>query len=66
MYDPFGKQGDGVEQAAEAMSDDELDGAIAALHVRERWLLIAGDIDSARQVAMDKSICLCVRANRSH
>lgn len=64
VHDQFHDPGLSVEQAAAAMTDVELDAAIAALHERERRLLIAGDVDGARQVAMDKSICLSVQARR--
>lgn len=64
MDEIFDAQGNDVEQAAMAMTDDELDAAITALHARERRLLIDGDVDSARQVAMDKSVCMSVQARR--
>ncbi|WP_404316219.1 hypothetical protein [Prescottella equi] len=64
MHDQFHDPGQSVAQAAAAMTDVELDAAIAALHERERRLLIAGDVESARQVAMDKSVCLSDQARR--
>ncbi|WP_213930111.1 hypothetical protein [Rhodococcus sp. B50] len=36
-----------VGDAADAMTDDELETAIAALHARERELLVAGDSEAA-------------------
>ncbi|MFX1787058.1 hypothetical protein [Prescottella equi] len=53
-----------VKRAAEAMSDEELDAAIDALHARERRLLIGGNVDQARGVAADKMICLSVLQHR--
>ncbi|MCD2114029.1 hypothetical protein LQ384_23215 [Rhodococcus rhodochrous] len=36
-----------IEDAADAMTDDELKTAITALHARERELLVAGDSEAA-------------------
>ena len=36
-----------IGEAADAMTDDELETAIAALHAREQELLIAGDSEAA-------------------
>lgn len=52
-----------VGQAAVAMSAAERATAIAALHRREWELLVAGDLDTARQTAVDKAILLSVHAN---
>ena len=36
-----------LDDAADAMTDDELETEIAALHARERELLVAGDSETA-------------------
>nr|AVR64912.1 hypothetical protein pRERM330c [Prescottella equi] len=51
-----------VVRAASEMNTWELEQAIAALGARERELLIAGDVEAARQIAADKMVCLSVRA----
>lgn len=51
---------DPVAAAGAAMTSEERAAAIAALHTRERALLLAGDLDAARRTAMDKSILLSI------
>ncbi|MBM4608127.1 hypothetical protein GS416_05490 [Rhodococcus hoagii] len=50
-----------VVRAASEMNTWELEQAIAALGAPERELLIAGDVEAARQIAADKMVCLSVR-----
>ena len=40
--------------AADAMTDDELETAIAALHTRERAFLVAGDVAAATNLMRTK------------
>lgn len=53
-----------VHAAAWAMDDHELARAIQALSDRERDLLAAGDVDAAREVAVDRDICVAVSERR--
>ncbi|MGW3485520.1 hypothetical protein [Rhodococcus indonesiensis] len=46
-----------IGDAADAMSDDELEQAIAALHARERELLITGDSTAAFGLIGTKFTC---------
>jgi len=43
--------------AADAMTDDELETAIAALHTRERAFLVAGDVAAASNLVRTKFGC---------
>lgn len=47
------------------MTNVELDATIAALHGVNDALSVTGDAEGARQVAMDKAVCLSVPARRS-
>lgn len=53
-------ESDPVLGAAEEMTRDELERAVEALGARERELLLAGDVASAREIALDKWLCLSV------
>ncbi|KSZ56011.1 hypothetical protein Z045_25625 [Rhodococcus pyridinivorans KG-16] len=54
-----------VESAAEAMTDEELDTAIAALHAREHELLTAGHGEAASSLN-DTKIVLQAILDRRH
>lgn len=45
-----------IETAAQAMTDAELETAIAALHARERELLADGDCEAASSLAQTKFV----------
>lgn len=53
-----------IGDAADAMTDDELEQAIAALHARERELLIAGDSAAAFDLMGTKFVLLSTLDNR--
>ena len=53
-----------IGDAAAAMTDDELETAIAALHARERDLLIAGDSNEAFDLMATKFVLLSTLDNR--
>ncbi|UZF48501.1 hypothetical protein [Rhodococcus rhodochrous] len=53
-----------IGDAADAMTDDELETAIAALHARERELLVAGDSEAASALMGTKFVLLS-RGSRS-
>ncbi|MGB3773398.1 MAG: hypothetical protein WBF79_07730 [Rhodococcus sp. (in: high G+C Gram-positive bacteria)] len=50
-----------VSDAVDAMTDDELDGAIRALTSRQREMLVAGNVDAAWAATLDLEHCLAVR-----
>lgn len=53
-----------IGDAAAAMTDDELETAIAALHARERDLLVAGDSDEAFDLMATKFVLLSTLKGR--
>ncbi|MCT7293873.1 hypothetical protein NVV99_23490 [Rhodococcus sp. PAE-6] len=53
-----------IGDAADAMTDDELEQAIAALHARERELLIAGDSAAAFDLMGTTFVLLSTLDNR--
>ncbi|WP_413769004.1 hypothetical protein [Rhodococcus pyridinivorans] len=53
-----------IGDAAAVMTDDELETAIAALHARERELLIAGDSDEAFDLMGTKFVLLSTLQSR--
>jgi len=53
-----------IGAAAEAMTDDELETAIAALHARERELLVAGDSEGAFDLMGAKFVLLSTMEGR--
>ena len=53
-----------IGDAAAAMTDDELETAIAALHARERELLIAGDSAEAFELMGTKFVLLSTLQSR--
>jgi len=53
-----------ISDAADAMTDDELETAIAALHARERELLVAGDSDAAFALMSTKFVLLSTLEGR--
>lgn len=53
-----------VGNAADAMTDDELETAIAALHGRERELLVAGDSEAAFDLMGTKFVLLSTLEGR--
>ncbi|GAA3516681.1 hypothetical protein GCM10022140_50840 [Rhodococcus aetherivorans] len=50
--------------AADAMTDEDLETAIAALHARERELLVAGDSDAAFALMGTKFVLLSTLEDR--
>ena len=50
--------------AADVMTDDELETAIAALHARERELLVAGDSEAAFDLMGTKFVLLSTLEGR--
>ncbi|MBM7416166.1 MULTISPECIES: hypothetical protein [Nocardiaceae] len=50
-----------IDAAVEAMTDVELDRAIRALTLRQRSLLLGGDLDTAWAVTEDLERCLAAR-----
>lgn len=53
-----------IGDAADAMTDDELETAIAALHARERELLVAGDSEAAFDLMGTKLVLLSTLEGR--
>ncbi|QSE72282.1 MULTISPECIES: hypothetical protein [Rhodococcus] len=53
-----------IGDAADAMTDNELETAIAALHARERELLVAGDSDAAFALMGTKFVLLSTLEGR--
>ncbi|QXF84406.1 hypothetical protein HBA53_25425 (plasmid) [Rhodococcus pyridinivorans] len=53
-----------IGDAADAMTDDELETAITALHARERELLVAGDSEAALDLMSTKFVLLSTLEGR--
>ncbi|MGN0040523.1 hypothetical protein [Rhodococcus sp. (in: high G+C Gram-positive bacteria)] len=53
-----------IGDSADAMTEDELEAAIAAFHARERELLVAGDSEEARDLACTKFVLLSTLEGR--
>lgn len=53
-----------IGDAADAMTGDELETAIAALHARERELLVAGDSEAAFDLMGTKFVLLSTLEGR--
>lgn len=53
-----------IGDAADAMTEDELEAAIAAFHARERELLIVGDSEAARDLVRTKFVLLSTLEGR--
>ncbi|MBM7460539.1 hypothetical protein ACIBED_20805 [Rhodococcus coprophilus] len=54
----------GLSHAATAMTDDEFETAIAALHRRERAFLVAGDTNAASSLMRTKFVLLSTLERR--
>ncbi|MFI2562140.1 hypothetical protein [Nocardia farcinica] len=53
-----------IGDSADAMTEDELEAAIAAFHTRERELLVAGDGEAALELTGTKFVLLSTLEDR--